>query len=153
MRKTPRGYAAPDVPEGAHVQRRIIGIQTHHSVQLDDATRGAANMCAGLRGALRCTGDPVLASLLDEATTLAGRIADARNAASSRLRGFYDEDPERFKRCRDGIEPWPDETIGAFQPRCSCYDRCLIHDHGVAAPEEQCNCGVPCPAHPNREAA
>jgi hypothetical protein len=135
------------------VQRRIIGIQTHHSVQLDDAMRGAANMCAGLRGALRCTGDPEHAGLLEEAGALARRIARARTEAGARLQAFYAADPERFKRCRDGIEPWPDETLGGFEPRCSCHDRCLIHDHGVDAPPEQCNCGRECPAHPEREAA
>jgi hypothetical protein len=135
------------------LKRRIIGIQTHHSVQLDDATRGAANMCAGLRGALKCTGDPEHARLLAEATALLARIAEARNVASARLRGFYEADPERFRRCREGSEPWPDETLGAFEPRCSCYDRCLIHDHGVQAPAEQCNCDRPCPAHPDQQAA
>jgi hypothetical protein len=135
------------------LQRRIVGIQTHHSVQLDDAMRGAANMCAGLRGALKCTGDPAHAKLLEEATALARRVAAARGEATTRLRGFYEDDPDRFRRCRDGIEPWPDETIGAFEPRCSCYDRCLIHDHGVDAPPEQCNCGRPCPAHFDEEAA
>lgn len=135
------------------MKRRIVGIQTHHSVQLDDAARGAANMCAGLRGALKCTGDPEHAKLLEEAAQLALRISEARSAASSRLLGFHAEDPERFRRCRDGIEPWPDETIGAFEPRCSCYDQCLIHDHGVDAPPEQCNCGRPCPAHFGQEAA
>jgi len=135
------------------VKRRIIGIQTHHSVQLDDATRGAANMCAGLRCAIRCTGDPEHARLLEEATALARRIGEARDEARARLRGFYDVDPERFKRCRDGIEPWPDETLGLFEPRCSCYDSCLIHDHGVVAPPEQCNCGRECAAHAERDAA
>lgn len=135
------------------MQRRIIGIQTHHSVQLDDAMRGAANMCAGLRGALKCTGDADHALLLEEAALLARRISRARSEASSRLRAFYEADPERFKRCRDGMEPWPDETLGAFEPRCSCDDRCLIHDVGVDAPAEQCNCGRECPAYPEREAA
>ena len=135
------------------MKRRMVGLQIHHSVQLDDAMRGAANMCAGLRAALRCTGDPNHAQLLEDASALARRIAAARSEASLRLRGFYEADPERFKRCREGIEPWPDETLGPFEPRCSCYDRCLIHDHGVAAPPEQCNCGRPCAAHPEREPA
>ena len=135
------------------MKRRIVGIQTHHSVQLDDALRGAMNACAGLRGALTCTGDPEHAALLEEATALARRVSHARDEATTRLRGFFEQDPERFKRCRDGVERWPDETIGPFEPRCSCYDRCLIHDMGVDAPFEQCNCYEECPAHPERKAA
>jgi hypothetical protein len=135
------------------MKRRIIGIQTHHSMQLDDAMRGALNMCAGLSGALTCTGDPEHARLLDEANLLARRIIGARDRATTSLRGFYDADPERFKRCRDGFEPWPDETLGPFEPRCSCHDRCLIHDHGIDAPIEQCTCGRACPAHPDARAA
>jgi len=80
------------------LKRRIIGLQIHHSVQLDDAMRGAANMCAGLRAALTCTGDPDHAQLLEDASALARRIAAARSEASLRLRGFYEADPERFKR-------------------------------------------------------
>jgi hypothetical protein len=37
------------------VNRIVVGIQTHHSVQLDDAVRGLANASAGLRGAYKLT--------------------------------------------------------------------------------------------------
>ncbi len=130
-------------------RRRIIGIQTHHSVQLDDALRGAANLCAGLSGALTCTGDPEHARLLDEARALAKRIAQARGVARQSLSDLYERDPELFRRCREGELPWPDETLGGFEPRCSCADRCLIHDLGVDAPAEHCRCGRACPAHPD----
>jgi len=132
-------------------QRKIVGIQLHHSVNLSDAVRNGANMCAGLRGAITCTGDPELQTLLEEADELVRRVSLAHSAAHERLLGFQD-DPD-FSRMRDGDLPWPDETIGGFQARCSCYDSCLVHDHGVRdAPEGQCNCEYACPQHPHPEA-
>lgn len=134
------------------MSRRITGIQTHHSLQLDDASRGATNMCVSLGGAVRKTGDPELADLQAEAVLLTRRIGRAREAANARLHGFYAEDPERFKRARAGAEPYPDETVGGFVARCTCYDLCL-HRYGIEPGENGiCNCdGVkpPCPAHPD----
>jgi len=133
-------------------KRKILGVQLHHSVNLSDAVRGGANMCAGLRGAITCTGDPELHALLEEANDLVRRVSRAHGAAHARLLSFHDH-PD-FTRMRDGELPWPDETLGAFEARCSCYDSCLVHDHDVKnAPAGQCNCDDVCPAHPEARAA
>lgn len=130
--------------------RRITGIQTHHSLQLDDASRGATNMCVSLGGAVRRTGDPELACLQAEALLLTRRIGRAREAANASLQGLYVENPEHFKACRAGAEPYPDEAGRDFVARCTCYDQCL-HRYGIEPGENGiCNCeGVkaPCPAH------
>jgi hypothetical protein len=125
------------------VRKRIIGIQVHHSVFLDDALRGAANACAGLDSAILRTGDNELIDLLWRLRGLTRELGDARDRSRGRLRGW---DADQVARCREGEEPWPDELPEGFVPRCTCYDRCLTHDTGVGR-EEDCNCGKPCPEH------
>lgn len=123
----------------------IVGIQLHHSVHLSDATRGFVNGCAGLAGAAKRTGDERLQSLLVRAETLIRDVSQAESAARRRMQELYIEDPQAFIAARDGKIPWPDEMAEGFVPRCSCYDRCLVHDSGVI--DGTCNCDAVCPKH------
>lgn len=125
------------------MKKRIIGIQVHHSVFLDDALRGAANACAGLDSAIVRTGDNELIELLWRLRDLTRALGDARDGSRARLLSMP---KDQVIRCREGEEPWPDELPEGFVPRCTCYDRCLTHDTGVGR-EEDCNCGKVCPAH------
>lgn len=125
------------------MRKRIIGIQVHHSVFLDDALRGAANACAGLDSAIVRTGDNDLIELLWRLRGLAHELSNARDGSRGRLLSLP---KDQVIRCRDGEEPWPDELTEGFVPRCTCYDRCLTHDTGVGR-DEDCNCGKACPAH------
>jgi hypothetical protein len=132
--------------------RRIIGIQVHHSVNLDDASRFAVNMLTALDGALAKSGDDELVQLRADLLPLVRRIGVARTAAGLRLQ-LHQRDPD-FKRYVDGELPWPDERVEGFVPRCSCADRCLFHDTGRGTPAD-CRCDRPCALHgePPAEAA
>ena len=55
--------------------RRIIGIQTHHSVNLEDASRFGVNMLTALEAAFTRTGDPEIHQLLEGDRTLARTLA------------------------------------------------------------------------------
>src|SRR5688500_14634712 len=126
------------------MRKRIVGIQVHHSVFLEDALRGAANACAGLDSAILRTGDNDLIELLWRLRGLTRELGDARDRSRGRLRSLP---KEKVTRCREGEEPWPDELPEGFVPRCTCYDRCQIHGGGRSEDEGWvCNC-QPCPAH------
>ena len=124
---------------------RIVGVQLHHSVYLSDAVRGLANACAGLSGAVKRTDDESLRSLLARAQSLIADISIAESRARRRMEELYIEDPHTFISAREGEIPWPDERRDGFIPRCTCYDRCLVHDHGVL--DAHCNCDKSCPQH------
>ena len=124
--------------------RRIIGIQTHHSVNLEDASRFAVNMLTALEAALARTGDPEIQGLLEELRPLVRKIGTARTAAGLRLQ-LHQRDPD-FKRYVDGELPWPDELEEGFVPRCTCDDRCLYHDIGRGTVAD-CNCDRVCGQH------
>lgn len=130
--------------------RKIVGIQLHHSINLSDASRNLANGAQCLQGAITRTGDPVLIALRQDLIKLIRVVSAQERAATERLRKFYVDDPERFVRCRDGAEAWPDETIGGFQARCTCDDICQIHDNGRDEQGWLCKCKQ-CPAHPEIE--
>jgi hypothetical protein len=130
--------------------RRIVGIQIHHSVNLDDASRFAVNMLTALEATEKKTGDPEIHELLRELRPLVRQIGVARTAAGMRLQ-MHQRDPE-FQRCVDGELPWPDELAEGFVPRCTCNDRCLFHDIGRGGPEH-CNCDRICGQHGEAEAA
>jgi hypothetical protein len=130
--------------------RRIVGIQIHHSVNLDDASRFAVNMLTALEVTESKTADPEVRALLDRLRPLVREIGVARTAAGLRLQ-MHQRDPE-FKRYVEGELPWPDETVEGFVPRCTCNDRCLFHDIGRGGPEH-CNCGRVCGQHGSAEAA
>jgi hypothetical protein len=125
-------------------ERRIVGVQLHHSVTLADASRYAANMLTALESASLRTLDDEVADLIDELRPLVQRIGIARAAADMRLK-LHQADPE-FAAYVDGDLPWPDETADGFVARCRCYDRCLFHDMGRGT-EEHCNCDKPCRQH------
>jgi hypothetical protein len=131
--------------------RRIIGIQTHHSVNLEDASRFAVNMLTALEATLKRTGDPEIDQLLGRLRPLVREIGVARTAAGLRLQ-MHQHDPD-FKRYVDGELPWPDELEEGFIPRCTCDDRCLYHDIGRGTLEYDCNCDRVCGQHGDAEAA
>lgn len=126
-------------------QRPIVGVQLHHSVTLNDASRYAVNMLTALEAADRrmLEGDDV-AELLEELRPLVHRIGIARAAAHMRLM-LHQADPE-FSAYVDGDMPWPDEDPEGFVARCRCHDRCLFHDLGQGT-EEHCNCAKHCRQH------
>jgi hypothetical protein len=130
--------------------RRIIGIQIHHSVNLDDASRFAVNMLTALEAADKKADDPEVQALLDRLRPLVREIGVARTAAGLRLQ-MHQRDPD-FKRYVEGELPWPDERVEGFVPRCTCNDRCLFHDIGRGGPEH-CNCDRICGQHGEAEAA
>lgn len=128
--------------------RRIVGIQMHHSVNLDDASRFAVNMIAALGAARKKTGGDTdhgraIDNLLVVLRPAVKMIGAERGAAGLRLQ-LHQADPD-FKRYVDGALPWPDETPEGFEARCTCHDQCLYHDIGRGT-EANCNCG-PCPRH------
>ena len=134
--------------------RRITGIQVHHSVNLDDASRFGVNMLTALAAAHTRTGDPELRRLIDELGPLIRQVGVARTAAGLRLQ-MHQRDPD-LKRYVDGELPWPDELEEGFVPRCTCHDRCLFHDVGRGTLEDDCSCGKVCGQHgepPEAEAA
>jgi hypothetical protein len=134
--------------------RRITGIQLHHSVNLEDASRYGVNMLTALAAAYKRTEDPELRRLIDELGPLVRQVGVARSAAGLRLQ-MHQHDPD-FKRYVDGELPWPDELAEGFVPRCTCHDRCLYHDIGRGTLEDDCNCDKVCGEHgepPEAEAA
>jgi len=131
--------------------RRIIGIQVHHSVNLDDASRFGVNMLTALQAAHVKTGSEETRRLLDVLAPLVREIGVARTAAGMRLQ-MHQRDPD-FKRYVEGELPWPDELAEGFVPRCTCNDRCLFHDTGRGTLEENCNCDRVCGQHGEAEAA
>jgi hypothetical protein len=130
--------------EHPHYPRRIVGVQLHHSVTLNDASRYAVNMLTALESADRRTLDDDVAELLDEFRPLVRRIGIARAAADMRLK-LHQADAD-FTAYVDGDMPWPDENPEGFVARCRCNDRCLFHDMGQGS-EEHCNCDKLCRQH------
>jgi hypothetical protein len=131
--------------------RRIIGIQLHHSVNLEDASRFGVNMLTALEATLKRTGDPEIRQLLEELRPFVRQVGVARTAAGLRLQ-MHQRDPD-FRRYVDGELPWPDELEEGFIPRCTCDDRCLYHHVGRGTLEDNCNCETACGQHGDAEAA
>jgi len=131
--------------------RRIIGIQTHHSINLEDASRFGVNTLTALEATLKRTGDPEVQRLLDDLRPLIRQIGVARTAAGMRLQ-MHQRDAD-FKRYVDGELPWPDELEEGFVARCTCDDRCLYHDVGRGTLEGDCNCDKVCGQHGDAGAA
>lgn len=131
--------------------RRIIGLQVHHSVNLDDASRFAANMLTALEAAHRKSDSAQTRRLIDVLTPLVREVGVERTAAGMRLQ-MHQRDPQ-FKRYVEGDMPWPDETSEGFVARCRCSDRCLYHDIGRGSEEQDCTCDEWCRQHPDAEAA
>ena len=130
--------------------RRITGIQVHHSVNLDDASRFGANMLTALQAVHRKTGSEETRRLLDALGPLVREIGVARTAAGMRLH-MHQRDPD-FRHYVEGDMPWPDELADGFVPRCRCNDKCLVHDVGRGSAERDCTCGEWCRRHPDAHA-
>lgn len=123
--------------------RGVTGIQLHHTTDLQDAGRFLTNAVMALRSAHVRTGDGRYAEVGDRLKALAAEVRALETAARENLRRLHAADPERFARCRDGDEPWPDEIQAGFIPRHTCRDQCLYHDHQVLDAILQCICGRP----------
>jgi hypothetical protein len=123
--------------------RGVTGIQLHHVTDLEDAARFVSNAAMAVRAAHVRTGDERCLGLVTELKDLAVRVRGLEDEARRALHALHAEDPERFVRCREGAEPWPDEIGAGFIPRHTCADRCLYHDHGVLEAITQCLCGRP----------
>lgn len=136
--------------------RKIVGVQVHHSVAYADASRSLVNARACLRSAMTRTGDPRIEKIDDLIAQAQRRTTRLEKAAVQRMRDLRKQDPERFQRCVDGAERWPDETLSGFEPRCTCYDACRVHFDFNAEPRDvggialaegegwKCQC-APCP--------
>ena len=124
--------------------RRIVGIQIHHSVNLDDASRFGVNMLTALQSAHTKSGSAETQRLLEVLGPIVREIGAERMAAQLRLQ-MHQRDPE-FQRYVDGELPWPDEQADGFVPRCTCGDRCLFHDVGRGT-AEHCTCDRVCGQH------
>lgn len=150
------------------MSRKIVGIQVHHSTRLSDAHQAVSSAYMACLSLADRVNDEKASK---EATRLAARLlslarklAELRDEAKGRMQELWDTDPERFVRCREGFEPWPDESVEDFEPRCCCHDRCRQHftlegeplDLGEVLAAEakgwRCQCR-PCPAHPEAEEA
>ena len=131
--------------------RRITGIQVHHSVNLEDASRFGANLLTALEAAHSKTGSDETQRLLDALGPLVREVGVARTAAGMRLQ-MHQRDPD-FLHYVEGDLPWPDELVEGFVPRCRCYDKCLYHDIGRGTLARDCTCDVPCRQHPGAKAA
>lgn len=126
-------------------QRRIVGVQIHHSVTLADAGRYAVNMLTALESVeRRALEDEEVTELLEQLRPLVQRIGVARAGSEMRLR-LHQADPD-FDAYVEGDLPWPDEDPDGFVTRCRCDDRCLFHDVGRGS-EADCTCDVPCRQH------
>jgi hypothetical protein len=125
--------------------REITGIQVHHSVNLADASRFGVNALTALEAARQRRDDPELEALLAALRPLVRRASALGAQASARMVALHEADSRRFRSARDGREPWPDERVEGFVARCSCADKCLVHDQGLGTPDD-CNCG-PCVRH------
>jgi hypothetical protein len=123
--------------------RGVTGIQLHHTTDLQDAARFLSNAVMALKAAHVRTGDGEYSDLAAQLTTMVSRARDLEGQARARMQGLHSSDPERFVRCREGEEPWPDEIQAGFVPRHTCKDQCLYHDHDVLNAIMQCTCGQP----------
>ncbi|MEO3798092.1 hypothetical protein ABGB14_48535 [Nonomuraea sp. B10E15] len=123
--------------------RGVTGIQLHHTTDLQDATRFLSNAAMALRAAHVRTGDDQYSAIAAQLTTMVEETRTLEGEARARMQGLHASDPERFVRCREGHEPWPDEIQAGFVPRHTCRDQCLYHDHDVLDAIMQCTCGQP----------
>ena len=100
----------------------------------------------------------------------AREVASTQRAeAQARMAALFADDPAQFRRCENGLEPWPDEDATSFTGRCNCQDLCFHRfqadmtaaewqerfglAESMGEPWFRCNCpGVkppcPVPGHP-----
>jgi hypothetical protein len=118
-------------------------MQLHHVTDLQDAGRFLANAAMAFKAAHVRTGDDRYSSLADQLGAVVAEARQLESEARASMHGLHSTDPERFVRCREGEEPWPDELQAGFIPRHTCKDQCLYHDHEVLDAIMQCICGRP----------
>ncbi|MFD0664602.1 hypothetical protein [Thermocatellispora tengchongensis] len=123
--------------------RGVTGIQLHHTTSLQDAGRFLGNAVMALHAAHVRTGDDRYSDLATRLKAAVVEVRELEDQARSSMRELHSADPERFIRCREGEEPWPDEIQAGFIPRHTCRDQCLYHDHDVVDAIMQCTCGRP----------
>lgn len=123
--------------------RGVTGMQLHHTTDLQDATRFLSNGAMAMRAAHVRTGDKRYPDLVTKLQEVQAHARALEGEARARLQRLHAADPQRFVRCREGEEPWPDEIAPGFIPRHTCQDRCLYYDHGVLEAIIQCLCNRP----------
>jgi hypothetical protein len=123
--------------------RRVTGIQLHHQTDLRDADRFLGNATMAMRSAHTRTADRRYSELMEQIKAVGRLVRVLQEEAGNRMLQLHDTDPDRFVRCREGEEPWPDEIAAGFIPRHSCRDRCLYHDAHVLEAITQCICARP----------
>jgi hypothetical protein len=121
----------------------VTGIQLHHVTDLQDARRFLGNAVMALNAAHVRTGDTRFSGLAAQIKGMLATTSDMEGEARERMDRLHAADPERFVRCREGEEPWPDEHQAGFVPRHTCRDECLYHDRDVLDALMQCTCGRP----------
>jgi hypothetical protein len=131
------------VSEDAVWVRGVTGIQLHHVTDLQDARRFLGNAVMALSAAHARTGDARFSGLAEQLKGLVAETRGLEGEARDSMHRLHSTDPERFVRCREGEEPWPDELQAGFIPRHTCQDECLYHDHDVLDGILQCTCGRP----------
>jgi hypothetical protein len=87
-------------------RKRVVGMQVHHSVFLEDALRGAASTRAGLRSAIQRTSDADLIALAERADDVLRHLRAARDDARESLLSMPRHD---VVSAREGFAPYPDE--------------------------------------------
>jgi hypothetical protein len=123
--------------------RGVTGIQLHHQTDLGDADRFLGNAAMAVRSAHTRTADRRYSELMEQIKAVGRLVHEFQREAAGRMGQLHDSDPERFVRCREGEEPWPDEIAAGFIPRHTCRDKCLYHDAHVLDAITQCICARP----------
>ena len=152
----------------------IIAFQQHSSGIWDRVALALVSAMQHLKAVESVTG--VERPDLHAALLAIREEASAQRAKGQRLLAELQiEEPDRYRRCWSGLEPWPDEDALTFTGRCNCHDQCFhrfaddpaANYVGTGDPKEaarnlvespwfQCNCpGVrppcPVPGHPLEE--
>nr|WP_237331145.1 hypothetical protein [Streptomyces mexicanus] len=101
------------------------------------------NAIMALNAAHVRTGDARFSGFAEQLKGMLAQAGTLEGEARAGMQQLHAMDPERFTRCREGEEPWPDELQAGFVPRHTCRDECLYHDHEVLDGILQCTCGRP----------
>lgn len=135
----------------------IVGFQQHNSTCWDRVALSLVSAMQWLATIESLTGRqwPELRAGLVELRQQASR---ERARAQRTLEELAVENPAKYRRCHEGLEPWPDEDALTFTGRCNCHDQCFHRfaderPEMVESPWFECKCpGVrppcPVPGHP-----
>lgn len=102
----------------------VIGFQQHHHGLWDRAALHVGEAMQFVKATTVATGTEQ-PELLADLMALRERLSERRAAARRVFEELQIEDPARFRRCVDGLEPWPDEDALTFTGRCNCRDQCF----------------------------